>query len=136
MSQKAARGTKRTCQSCSNRFYDLNRDPITCPVCGAAFVLAAHEYRAAVAQPAAVDPEAVKAAKAVVPKEFALEGELPEGEVLPEIEGGDELPEIETSEAEITTEEDEDTFLEEEEEGDPDVSGLLDGPVEADEEEP
>jgi uncharacterized protein (TIGR02300 family) len=32
---KAQRGTKRMCQNpeCGSRFYDLNRDPITCPVC-------------------------------------------------------------------------------------------------------
>jgi uncharacterized protein (TIGR02300 family) len=32
--QKAARGTKRVCQSCEVRFYDLARDPIVCPACG------------------------------------------------------------------------------------------------------
>lgn len=32
-----ALGRKRTCQSCSARFYDLNRAPITCPKCGATF---------------------------------------------------------------------------------------------------
>jgi uncharacterized protein (TIGR02300 family) len=29
----ADRGTKRTCLSCGERFYDLARDPITCPAC-------------------------------------------------------------------------------------------------------
>lgn len=28
-------GVKRTCQSCSARFYDLARSPIICPKCGA-----------------------------------------------------------------------------------------------------
>ncbi len=28
-------GAKRTCQSCSARFYDLTRSPILCPKCGA-----------------------------------------------------------------------------------------------------
>jgi uncharacterized protein (TIGR02300 family) len=37
MSLKAARGTKRVCQSCGSKFYDLNRDPITCPICQAVF---------------------------------------------------------------------------------------------------
>ena len=39
MARKADRGTKRTCQnaSCGVRFYDLARDPITCPTCGAAY---------------------------------------------------------------------------------------------------
>lgn len=32
------RGTKRTCQSCEARFYDLARTPILCPKCGAEFV--------------------------------------------------------------------------------------------------
>jgi len=30
-------GTKRTCQSCSIRFYDLRRNPIICPKCGETF---------------------------------------------------------------------------------------------------
>src|SRR5262245_66619614 len=35
-------GTKRICASCSAKFYDLNKDPIGCPKCGAVyeFVLA------------------------------------------------------------------------------------------------
>ena len=31
-------GTKRTCPSCAARFYDLNKNPITCPKCDQAFV--------------------------------------------------------------------------------------------------
>lgn len=30
---RAARGTKRTCIKCGERFYDLDRDPIVCPAC-------------------------------------------------------------------------------------------------------
>ena len=33
--RKAMRGTKRTCQACEARFYDLARSPIVCPMCGA-----------------------------------------------------------------------------------------------------
>ena len=32
---KLARGTKRLCQACEVRFYDLTRDPVVCPMCGA-----------------------------------------------------------------------------------------------------
>jgi len=32
-------GTKRTCQNCGARFYDLRRDPIVCPVCSTVFDL-------------------------------------------------------------------------------------------------
>src|SRR5688572_13608220 len=33
MSLKVARGTKRVCPNCGSKFYDLNRAPITCPIC-------------------------------------------------------------------------------------------------------
>ena len=36
--KKAARGTKRVCQACDIRFYDLSRDPIVCPSCGVRYV--------------------------------------------------------------------------------------------------
>jgi len=32
-------GVKRVCPSCSTRFYDLQRDPMTCPECGHGFSL-------------------------------------------------------------------------------------------------
>jgi uncharacterized protein (TIGR02300 family) len=30
-------GTKRICPNCGTRYYDLHRDPIACPKCGAGF---------------------------------------------------------------------------------------------------
>jgi uncharacterized protein (TIGR02300 family) len=39
--RKALRGTKRTCQACEARFYDLGRDTIICPMCGADYALPA-----------------------------------------------------------------------------------------------
>ena len=36
---KADLGTKRACLSCGMRFYDLKRNPILCPGCGAEFDL-------------------------------------------------------------------------------------------------
>ena len=57
---KAEWGVKRTCPSCEARFYDLQRQPILCPECGATFnvddhgkVSATRERRA----PAPVDAE-------------------------------------------------------------------------------
>jgi len=35
--RKAMRGTKRTCQACEVRFYDLGRNPVVCPMCGAGY---------------------------------------------------------------------------------------------------
>ena len=41
MSTKAQRGTKRTCQNteCGSRFYDLDRNPIVCPICQTVYQL-------------------------------------------------------------------------------------------------
>ncbi len=52
MASKKARGTKRTCQNdeCSARFYDLDRDPILCPICGATYALASAPLGAAAAE--------------------------------------------------------------------------------------
>lgn len=131
MSQKEARGSKRTCQSCNSRFYDLNRDPIICPVCQTPFELTASEVAAN-----AVEAAKPKAAKAPPKKEAFVPAEaLPDGMDLPEMESTEALAEIEgADDAEIEGDAaPEDTFLEEETEGD-DVSGLIEGPVEGDEE--
>jgi len=32
-------GVKRLCPHCASRFYDLQNDPMTCPVCGNSFTL-------------------------------------------------------------------------------------------------
>ncbi len=118
MSTKAARGTKRTCQntSCGARFYDLTRDPIACPICDTAYIVAvapvgsaamAHRSKAPVApQP---DFEMADGAKA----EDGAEA-VPE-EALADIEGGDEPVVVA----------DDETFLEEEEDGGSDVSGIV-----------
>ena len=36
-------GSKRVCQSCGGRFYDLLRDPIVCPHCGAELQATSHQ---------------------------------------------------------------------------------------------
>ena len=41
---KAMRGTKRTCQACEVRFYDLARSPIVCPMCGAHYAPPAEPF--------------------------------------------------------------------------------------------
>lgn len=54
---KAEWGAKRLCASCGERFYDLNRDPITCPECGVLFeveALTRGKRVRAVARPEAV----------------------------------------------------------------------------------
>ncbi len=63
-------GTKRICQACGAKFYDLRRSPIVCPACGVEFdpeaLLRSRRSRA----PGAKDDEGKKAAakKAAVEK--------------------------------------------------------------------
>ena len=45
---KVELGTKRQCQNCGAKFFDLNKDPIVCPKCGTIFQgVAARAQRAA-----------------------------------------------------------------------------------------
>ena len=117
-------GAKHQCQNCATKFFDLNRDPILCPKCGTVFQ-AAPVARAPARAPAAVvrdegeiEPDA--AGVELVSLEDAEAGEKPE------VVADDDI-EIEDTPAD-------DTFLEEEEEGEDDVTGLIDGEIEDDEE--
>ena len=129
MAKKADRGTKRTCQnaSCGARFYDLARDPITCPVCGTVYSLAVSPQ--AVGAVAGDDKPARRPAKK---PEFVAPQPASE---LPEEAGEDALAEVAEGEEAIATDDDE-TFLEEEEEDGGDVSGIIGGPVGEGGEEP
>ena len=126
MATKQARGTKRTCQSgeCGARFYDLNRTPVICPICGSVYELASSPL--AVAAAAGEEKAGRRSRKQDYEKvPVDASAEVADDEALPEIE--------EDSEA-ITSDEDE-TFLEEEEEEGGDVSNIIGGPVtEGDEE--
>jgi uncharacterized protein (TIGR02300 family) len=121
---KAELGTKRQCRNCSTRFYDLNRDPIICPKCGTVFQL--HELKPAPQGPAEVVAEDdVKVEAAAGPELVSLE-EADAG-TADKVLVADE--DVETADADVA-----ETFLEEEEEGDDDVSTLIDGDIEDDEE--
>lgn len=128
-SNKQARGTKRTCQmsECGSRFYDLNRNPITCPICGSIYEIASSPLGAAAFLAAEEKSARIKAKKVVEPAGDDDAPPLAEGEeALAEIAGDDEPAAAEADE----------TFLEEEEEDGGDVSGILGGPVAEGEEEP
>lgn len=127
MSVKAERGTKRTCQNgqCGARFYDLNRDPAVCPICGTTYELAvAPVALAAAAAAKPVDPRKVK-------KPVFAEAKSDD---VPEAEGDETLVAIEDEEA-TTAGDDDETFLEEEEEDGSDMSNIIGGPVDDGEEQ-
>jgi uncharacterized protein (TIGR02300 family) len=121
MATKQDRGTKRTCQNgeCGARFYDLGRSPITCPICGASYVIASSPTPVS-----AVVPEEKAPRK---PKKEELVPAAPE-----ETEAADELADVEADET-VADDEDE-TFLEQEEEEGGDVTNII-GPVTEGEEE-
>lgn len=124
MATKQARGTKRTCQSCSERFYDLEKNPITCPFCGANYVIASSPAALAALQ---AEEKALKKVKKA-PIADDAEGELPA------VEGEEALADVETDDT-AAGDEDE-TFLEEEEEEGGDVSNIIGGPAAEGDEEP
>ena len=71
---KAEWGTKRVCPSCATKYYDLQRTPIVCPRCGAAFdpdaVLRSRRTRTTTAERPAQAPAAIRP-----PSEANEEGE-------------------------------------------------------------
>ena len=115
-------GVKRQCQNCGAKFFDLNKDPIICPKCGTVFMGAARARSAVKEDEEDVDLAAPAGVDVVS---------------LDEVEAGEEKA-VETVAEDIDVEEtadtEDDSFLEEEEEGDDDVSNLIDGDIAPDEE--
>ena len=135
MAKKVERGTKRTCQNpeCGSRFYDLNRDPIVCPICETVYRIAS-----APAATAAVPAAAVAAAEKIPRKVKKPEADPvlePAAENAPETEAGAETALAEGEERPIAGQTDETFFEPDEEEDGGDVSGIIGGPVAEDEEE-
>jgi uncharacterized protein (TIGR02300 family) len=125
MSKKVAeRGNKRTCPSCEARFYDLNRDPMTCPMCQAEVAASSFVSGAETASALAAEKASRRAAAkrpAFVPRaEAVVDAELPEAA---------EVPDVVLEGEEATAEGEEETFLPDEED-DADVSGFIDGGIE------
>jgi uncharacterized protein (TIGR02300 family) len=118
-------GTKRQCQNCGAKFFDLAKDPIVCPKCATVYQVASMPARSSARGKAAEEEEPeVEAPEAeLVPLE---EADAPEDEKVAAV-----LPE---DDVEIEEEEPADVFLEEEEEDSDDVSTLIDGDIEGDEE--
>ena len=97
-------GTKRICQSCATRFYDLRRSPIECPKCGTIFdpetlVKARRPRQAPVPIPAVIPVPVVVEAEAPEAEEVAAEAG--EGEAQEVIEDPSELGEDEDDVAEV-----------------------------------
>jgi uncharacterized protein (TIGR02300 family) len=120
---KATRGTKRVCQACEVRFYDLSRDPIVCPACGAKY---AHAAMHVVEPGTRKAPYASKKGWGDRTEVKRPEPVREEAETKVTAESGSEnLEEENDAGPEVETPEEDDTVLEPEVD-EPDVSGLVD----------
>ena len=124
MTSKAARGTKRTCQGCGAKFYDLNNEPIVCPMCEAEFKLAKPAEDKAAKAKAKEAEEAAAAEKAAAEKKAKAKEEA--GEIDPDVAAVDDedLADIDDDDSE-DSDDSTDAFLPDEDEGDDDVSEII-----------
>ena len=123
-------GTKRLCGNCGAKFYDLSKTPIVCPKCETVFVVAPVSSRAR--------PEPVAAARAAVVEEpEVVAPETADAEFVSleeaDAESTGTKPGAEGEEIEIDPALDADAFIEEQEEGDADVTDII-GDVDKEEE--
>ena len=123
-------GSKQKCQNCGTKFFDLMKDPVVCPKCGTVQSGAGPSpspRAAAFRQPAAAVEE--DETEAETPEVVSLDDadQIDDGKVAAVSPEDD----IETDEA---ASDDDDTFLEEEEDDGGNVSDLIDGDIEDDEE--
>ena len=128
-------GTKRVCPSCGTKYYDLQKNPITCPTCGTVFEIARERAAplravAPVAAAAVVEDETEELVERddelVSLEDVEEDAEDPVGDPALDVDE-EAVPDVETIDVEAEVEPDEaDPFLEEEEEEGDDVAGLLD----------
>jgi uncharacterized protein (TIGR02300 family) len=136
-------GTKRLCGNCGAKFYDLSKTPIVCPKCETVFTVVVPITRgrpgaaeAAAAAATAAAATAAAAAAAAAPKE-EIEAETADAEFV-SLEDADAEASGKKGEGdddiEIEETPDDAPFIEEQEEGDEDVTDII-GEGREDEEE-
>lgn len=131
---KAERGTKRVCRECGGKFYDLNRDPVVCPLCGAAYMGAEPAARSS---PPAEEKQETEQAETESAGGEAAAGQGPEIVSLEDVEAEessgddsvvDEEEVIDLGEGEddnLPETSSDDTFIEDDDEGNSDVSDII-----------
>ena len=133
-------GTKRVCPDTGRKFYDLNKDPVISPYTGKVVAVEMPTSRARPDQAAA----AQRAAAAAAPAEEAAAPEPQEAELV-SLEDADAEAQgakgaVETAEPDIEEEVEMDeslddaAFIEEQEEEDADVTDIIGGDIEDEEE--
>jgi uncharacterized protein (TIGR02300 family) len=134
---KAELGTKRICPETGRKFYDLNKNPVISPYTGKVVPIVVAPVRAKpepvkaapVAEPEVVAPETADADfVSLDDAEAEQQGKKPAEAGAPAAAGEEE--EVEADEAL-----DDAAFIEEQDEGDPDVSDIIGEGVEKEEEQ-
>lgn len=136
---KDKRGTKRLCESCGKKFYDLGREPIVCPLCETAFIIEKPKPKPKPKAKPAPEPAPAPADKAAEPQADAVpapkdDAPSPQPEFVSledaagEEEGDDEakLADLGDDEADIPPDENQDVFIEDDEEdGESNVTEII-----------
>jgi uncharacterized protein (TIGR02300 family) len=109
-------GTKRICPETGRKFYDLNKDPIVSPYTGISYPLSYFES----SRESVVEEEEEKEADEEATVEVvSLEDAEEDGKDSDNIDLGDDEEDVDLGD------DDDDTFLEDEEEEEDDVSGII-----------
>jgi uncharacterized protein (TIGR02300 family) len=135
-------GTKRVCPDTGRKFYDLNKTPVISPYTGKVVPIAVAPTRARPEPVAPARPAPVEVVEAVVPEVADVElvsledAEAEQQGKKPAAAAGAEGTPAAGEEEEVEIDEslDDAAFIEEEEEGDADVSDIIGEGVEKEEE--
>jgi uncharacterized protein (TIGR02300 family) len=133
-------GTKRVCPDTGRKFYDLNKTPVISPYTGKVVPIAAPVPARARPEPAAARPAPVAQTESIVPEtadaEFvSLEDAEAEQQGKKPAAADAKAEAGEEEEVEIGDESlDDAAFIEEQEEGDPDVTDIIGESIEKEEE--
>lgn len=112
-------GTKRIDPETGRKFYDLNKDPIVSPYTGKSYPRSYFESTSA----AVVDDEDEVDEKELDTEDAVETVSLEDAD--DEAKGGDDLPDLGDDDVDLGDDDDDDVFIEDEEEGDDDVSGII-----------
>ena len=132
-------GTKRVCPDTGRKFYDLNKTPVVSPYTGKVVPIVVPAPSRARPEPAAARPAPVVPTVSVEPEtadaEFVSleDAEAEQQGKKPAVAEGAAAP-AEGEEVEIDESLDDAAFIEEEEEGDPDVTDIIGETIEKEEE--
>lgn len=134
---KSELGTKRVCPETGRKFYDLGKTPVVSPYTGKVVPIIVAPVRSRPEPAAAARPAPVAEAEAIVPEtadaEFVSleDAEAEQQGKKPGVEG--EVA-AEDDEVEVDESLDDAAFIEEQEEGDPDVTDIIGDGIEKEEE--